>query len=90
MNVGQILETHMGWACRGLGRIIDEALQQYPRERPRPSSCARRWPRSTATTRSRRTIKDDELVEIADKLTKGVPIATPVFDGAASRTSSRC
>src|SRR4249920_1610185 len=29
MNVGQILETHMGWACRGLGRIIDEALQQY-------------------------------------------------------------
>ena len=29
MNVGQILETHLGWACRGLGRIIDEALQQF-------------------------------------------------------------
>ena len=33
MNVGQILETHLGWACRGLGRMIDEALQQYHAER---------------------------------------------------------
>ena len=33
MNVGQILETHLGWACRGLGRLIDDALAAVPRER---------------------------------------------------------
>ena len=81
MNVGQILETHMGWACRGLGRIIDEALQQY-----HASGQAKQLREAMALVYDndeiKANIKDDELVEIADKLTKGVPIATPVFDGA--------
>ena len=81
MNVGQILETHMGWACRGLGRIIDEALQQF-----HASGQAKQLRDAMAPVYGKdefkANIKDDELVEIADKLTKGVPIATPVFDGA--------
>ena len=54
MNVGQILETHMGWACRGLGRIIDEALQQYHAS-GQAKQLREAMARSTATTRSRRT-----------------------------------
>ena len=53
MNVGQILETHLGWACRGLGRIIDEALQKYHAEWPGQGAARGRCARSMATTRSR-------------------------------------
>ncbi len=47
MNVGQILETHLGWACRGLGRLIDDALKEFHAS-ARPKSSARRWNASTA------------------------------------------
>jgi DNA-directed RNA polymerase subunit beta len=81
MNVGQILETHMGWACRGLGRIIDEALQNY-----HASGQAKQLRDAMASVYSKdefkASVKDEELAQIAEKLTKGVPIATPVFDGA--------
>jgi DNA-directed RNA polymerase subunit beta len=81
MNVGQILETHMGWACRGLGRIIDEALQNY-----HASGQAKQLRDAMASVYSKdefkANVKDEELAQIAEKLTKGVPIATPVFDGA--------
>ena len=84
MNVGQILETHMGWAARGLGIHIDEALQEYRR--------------SGDLTLVRDAMKiaygadvydegiagmdEGSLVEAAGNVTRGVPIATPVFDGA--------
>ncbi len=84
MNVGQILETHMGWAARGLGLEIDEALGEYRR--------------SGDLTPVREAMKiaygddvyaeglegmgEDQLVEAAGNVTRGVPIATPVFDGA--------
>ena len=53
MNVGQILETHMGWACRGLGRIIDDALQQF-HESGQAKPLRDQMTKSTARTRSRR------------------------------------
>jgi len=84
MNVGQILETHMGWAARGLGLRIDEALQEYRR--------------SGDLTPVREAMKlaygdevydegladmgEERLVESAALVSRGVPIATPVFDGA--------
>ncbi|MCK0096829.1 DNA-directed RNA polymerase subunit beta [Yoonia sp. F2084L] len=84
MNVGQILETHMGWAARGLGIQIDEALGEYRR--------------SGDLTPVREAMKiaygddvydegiagmdEDLLIEAAGNVTNGVPIATPVFDGA--------
>ena len=84
MNVGQILETHMGWAARGLGIQIDEALGEY-----------RRSGDLTPVREAMRIVygddvyeegivgmTEDELVESAGNVTRGVPIATPVFDGA--------
>jgi DNA-directed RNA polymerase subunit beta len=84
MNVGQILETHMGWAARALGIRINEALQDY-----------RRTGDLTPVREAMRHAYGDEvyeegidgmdeatLVEAAGNVTGGVPIATPVFDGA--------
>ncbi|HBN31059.1 MAG TPA: DNA-directed RNA polymerase subunit beta, partial [Rhodobacteraceae bacterium] len=84
MNVGQILETHMGWAARGLGQSIGEALKEFGR--------------SGDLTPVQETVKhaygealynevftemsQDEFLEAAGNVTSGVPIATPVFDGA--------
>ncbi|AXQ94412.1 DNA-directed RNA polymerase subunit beta [Cereibacter azotoformans] len=84
MNVGQILETHMGWAARGLGIQIDEALQDYRRSGDlTPVKEAMRLAYGDETYEGAFADRDDEdLVEMASRVTKGVPIATPVFDGA--------
>jgi DNA-directed RNA polymerase subunit beta len=84
MNVGQILETHMGWAARGLGIQIDEALGEY-----------RRFGDLTPVREAMRIAYGDDvyaegiqgmdeksLLESASNVINGVPIATPVFDGA--------
>ncbi|WP_062562052.1 DNA-directed RNA polymerase subunit beta [Paracoccus aminovorans] len=84
MNVGQILETHMGWAARGLGIKIDEALQDYRRNGDltpvREAMKNGYGDEFYAETFS--DMDDDRLVEHADAVRGGVPIATPVFDGA--------
>ena len=84
MNVGQILETHMGWAARGLGMNIDEALKEYRRSGDMtPVREAVRLAYGDETYEeafAERT--EDEFLELAGNVTKGVPIATPVFDGA--------
>ncbi|MFQ6756856.1 DNA-directed RNA polymerase subunit beta [Cereibacter sphaeroides] len=84
MNVGQILETHMGWAARGLGIKIDEALQDYRRSGDlTPVKEAMRLAYGDETYEGAFGDREDEdLVEMAARVTKGVPIATPVFDGA--------
>ncbi|ABA77854.1 DNA-directed RNA polymerase subunit beta [Rhodobacter sphaeroides] len=84
MNVGQILETHMGWAARGLGIKIDEALQDYRRSGDlTPVKEAMRLAYGDETYEGAFGDREDEdLVEMAGRVTKGVPIATPVFDGA--------
>jgi DNA-directed RNA polymerase subunit beta len=81
MNVGQILETHLGWACRGLGRLIDEALAQY-RESGEAKALREQMMKIYGKDEIKGSIKDAELVAVADHLKRGVPIATPVFDGA--------
>ncbi len=81
MNVGQILETHLGWACRGLGRAIDEALQKF-HESGEADELRQRMAQIYGNSEIKPTVKDEELAEIAGHLTRGVPIATPVFDGA--------
>jgi len=84
MNVGQILETHMGWACRGLGRKIGDLYDEYKRtgevealretitdiygENPKGDNVA--------------AYDDESIGRAAELLSKGVSIATPVFDGA--------
>jgi DNA-directed RNA polymerase subunit beta len=84
MNVGQILETHLGWACDGLGRQVGELLDQVRR--------------GTTVEPLRKRLKaiygdkafkaeiaemsDDQLLELCGNLRTGIPIASPVFDGA--------
>ena len=81
MNVGQILETHLGWACAGLGKKIGDAVDAY-RGRTRRSSSSRRSPWSMATDETVKSLDDEGLLTLGENLRRGVPIATPVFDGA--------
>jgi len=84
MNVGQILETHMGWALRGLGVQIDEALQDYRRSGDMtPVREAMRIGYGDETYSDVfADMEDAALIDSAGTVTKGVPIGTPVFDGA--------
>jgi DNA-directed RNA polymerase subunit beta len=84
MNVGQILETHMGWALRGLGLQIDEALQDYRRSGDlSPVKVALKHGYGDEVFDAAFAGMDDEaLIEAAGNVTGGVPIGTPVFDGA--------
>jgi DNA-directed RNA polymerase subunit beta len=84
MNVGQILETHMGWAARGLGIQIDEALSEYRRSGDlTPVKEAMRIAYGDDVYDEGIVGMDEErLIEAASSVVKGVPIATPVFDGA--------
>ncbi len=84
MNVGQILETHMGWAARGLGRAVDEALQGYDRTgdvEPVRSSMRVAYGDQTYD-QAIEGLDDNSIVDAARTVRQGVPIATPVFDGA--------
>ncbi|WP_439561279.1 DNA-directed RNA polymerase subunit beta [Roseinatronobacter sp.] len=84
MNVGQILETHMGWALRGLGVQIDEALQEYRRsgDMAPVRDAMRIGYGDDFYAEVFDGMDEDALVESATTVTKGVPIGTPVFDGA--------
>jgi len=84
MNVGQILETHLGWACRGLGRQVGEIL-----ERVRQTGKTEELKRKLKDIYGPETYKaeigdltEDQVVELGGNLTNGIPIASPVFDGA--------
>ncbi|MEM8775625.1 MAG: DNA-directed RNA polymerase subunit beta, partial [Pseudomonadota bacterium] len=84
MNVGQILETHMGWAARGLGLKIDDALQDYRRSgdlTPVREAMEHAYG-SNVYKDGIAGMDEDSLIEAAGNVTHGVPIATPVFDGA--------
>ncbi|MEO0360347.1 MAG: DNA-directed RNA polymerase subunit beta, partial [Pseudomonadota bacterium] len=84
MNVGQILETHMGWAASGLGRTVSESLDAYRRTgdltpvRAAMSNAYGEEVFASATS----DMTEEEIVEAAGNVRRGVPIATPVFDGA--------
>jgi len=87
MNVGQILETHLGWATRGIGRQIGDVLQQLEAS---GTTAALREKLSDVYAKDEyrddiKDLSDDEVVELAGNLRNGVPIATPVFDGATEQ-----
>src|SRR3546814_323551 len=90
MNVGQIFETHLGWAARGLGNQIKEALENWRESNPNPEAAA---PPEAVRERLKTVYgssysdeidgrSDDQVLEMASLLTTGVTMATPVFDGA--------
>ncbi|MFC0201429.1 DNA-directed RNA polymerase subunit beta [Paracoccus rhizosphaerae] len=84
MNVGQILETHMGWASRGLGLKIDEALEEYRRngDMTPVREAMRIGYGDELYAETFEGMDDETLREHAGTVRTGVPIATPVFDGA--------
>ncbi|MEH6655965.1 DNA-directed RNA polymerase subunit beta [Loktanella salsilacus] len=84
MNVGQILETHMGWAARGLGIQIDEALGAYRRsgDLTPVREALRIAYGDDVYDEGIEGMDDADMLEAAGNVTRGVPIATPVFDGA--------
>ena len=84
MNVGQVLETHLGWAAKGLGHRIGEMLDAQ-----RDLADIREFlgkvynHNDEVTAEDIDSLTDTELAELANNLRGGVPMATPVFDGAA-------
>jgi DNA-directed RNA polymerase subunit beta len=84
MNVGQILETHMGWAARALGLKIDDALAEYRRSgdlTPVREGMSHAYG-DDVYEEGISGMDEDRLIEAAENVSRGVPIATPVFDGA--------
>ncbi|GAA6139935.1 DNA-directed RNA polymerase subunit beta [Arenicella sp. 4NH20-0111] len=82
MNVGQVLETHLGWAAAGLGKKIDEMLRKQRSTEDVREFLGKVY-NTSGKSESLEDFSDDEVIEMAGNLRKGVPMATPVFDGAA-------
>ena len=84
MNVGQILETHLGWACAGLGLKIGQAVDAYNhRDGKHDTKPLKEILRKVyGDDETIKSLGENELVELGGNLRHGVPIATPVFDGA--------
>jgi DNA-directed RNA polymerase subunit beta len=81
MNVGQILETHLGWACAGMGKKINEMLKIYQQKgdlKPLKKEIDYVFKGDKSVT----DLDDDSMVRLGEHLSKGISIATPVFDGA--------
>ena len=85
MNVGQILETHLGWACAGLGKRIGQAVDAYFAGRNDTKPLKETLKKIYGEDDTIKSLKEDELVELGENLRHGVPIATPVFDGAKEK-----
>ncbi len=81
MNVGQILETHLGWAAKGLGHVINEYLRQGAAVAAVREFLVKVY-NSTGKTEDIDHLSDEEVMTLAKNLRQGVPFATPVFDGA--------
>jgi DNA-directed RNA polymerase subunit beta len=82
MNVGQILETHLGWAAKGIGLRIGEMLARQANAVELRRMLDGVYNRNGQKAELE-TLTDPEIVELAQNLTNGVPFATPVFDGAS-------
>lgn len=82
MNIGQILEVHLGWAAKGLGLRIEEMLAAEAKVAEVRKFLDKIY-NSTGKSEDIKLLTDAEVLELAENLKKGVPFATPVFDGAA-------
>jgi DNA-directed RNA polymerase subunit beta len=88
MNVGQILETHLGWASAGIGKQIRGMLEEVQEQNVKAASIKKLRDFLGETygdkdnKREIQAMDDNDVVELAGNLKKGVPFATPVFDGA--------
>ncbi len=81
MNVGQILETHLGWACSNLGREIGQLVDRLGKNGD-PEGLRTRLSDLYGEDGGLEEFNRDQLLELAENLRPGIPVATPVFDGA--------
>ncbi len=82
MNIGQILETHLGWAAKGLGHKIGRMLDAQAKIVEVRKFLEEVYNKSGGHAEDIKSLTDAEVLELADNLRGGVPMATPVFDGA--------
>ena len=84
MNVGQILETHLGWAAKGIGWKIEEMLAKNS-----PSANVKKYLKDVYGDKEMNkfldALEEDELMNVANRLQRGVPMASPVFEGASEK-----
>jgi len=83
MNVGQVLETHLGWAASGLGVKIGRMLDAHVQVQEMRKFLGEIYNSSNGKQEDLDSFGDGEILSLANNLRKGVPMATPVFDGAA-------
>jgi DNA-directed RNA polymerase subunit beta len=84
MNVGQVLETHLGWAARGLGIKIGNMLEAQSKVNEVRQFLHEIY-NASGRTEDLDQLNDAEILELAGNLRRGVPMATPVFDGASEK-----
>ena len=88
MNIGQILETHLGWAAYGIGKQISHSLDLAKKEgniNQLKDSLSRFYEKNKDSNVEITKMNDDQLIELAGNLEKGVTFATPVFDGTNTK-----
>ncbi|MCH8262500.1 MAG: DNA-directed RNA polymerase subunit beta [Proteobacteria bacterium] len=81
MNVGQILETHLGWAAKGLGKKISDMLDAQTKIGKLRNFLEKIY-NTSGKKEDLKSFSDEEILELSQNLRDGVPMATPVFDGA--------
>ena len=84
MNVGQILETHLGWSCSELGDQIKQYLKNFDNEIEKIKEKLKEIYGATYYDNIISKLSNKEIAELVQNLSNGVPIATPVFDGAST------
>jgi DNA-directed RNA polymerase subunit beta len=82
MNVGQILETHMGSAAKGIGKQIDSMIKENAKPAELKTYLEKLYNKNAANKEDLDAFNNTEIIELANNLRDGLPIATPVFDGA--------
>ncbi len=85
MNVGQVLETHLGWAAKGLGLRIGAMLAAGEGVGQMRKFLAKVYNESGGRKEELTSLTDAEILQLAENLKDGVPMATPVFDGASEQ-----
>src|ERR1700689_3937285 len=83
MNVGQVLETHLGWAAKGVGLKIGRMLEAHAAMGELREFIRKVYNETGGQKEDIKSLSDAEVVELASNLRHGVPMATPVFDGAS-------
>ncbi len=83
MNIGQLLEVHLGWAAKGIGSKIDEMLAQQQAVAGLRAFLSKVYATRGAHKVDLDELSDEEVINLARNLREGLPVATPVFDGAS-------